>query len=124
MDAKSRAFRWGHPVIRRPALFFGTDIRAIFNASNVGRIGTSEIAIWALRFVEFFHGASGYHLGAQSIVFFLCAVAPVHIIRLGQRDHFCDPVNEFLMLYVRRHIECRNALHARLIHNTYPMPFQ
>ena len=111
---------WCHPVISWTCifLFFGTDISAIFDTGHVRRIGTSEIAIWALRFVQFLHGASRHHLCAQAIVLFLCTITPINIIRFGQCDHFCYPINEFLMLYVRRHIECRNALHARLIHNT------
>ncbi len=113
-------FGRGHPIIGRAGVFLpgGTDESAVFDARHVRRVGASQIAVRTLVVVQSGHGAACHHLGAQAIVFSFGAVTPVDAVRLGQGRDFGDPVDQLLLLNVRRDVQCCNATHDGLVHKT------
>ena len=82
------------PVVGGAGVFLlgGADVGAIFDARDVGRIGAGEEGVRALRLVQLDQGAGVDHFVAQTIVFFLRAVAPDDAVRLGQGGDFGDPL--------------------------------
>ena len=90
---------WRHPVIGRACVFFvlRTNISAVFYARYIRWVGVGQITVRALGRIEFFHRAGCDHLAAQTIIFFLRAIAPDDACRLRQRSDFCDPIDELLV---------------------------
>ena len=76
-------------------------VRSSTRATSLG-IGAGQEAVGALLRVEADEGARLDHLLAKAVVFLLRAVAPVHSLRLAERDHLLDP-----------RAQLRNCSHSR-----------
>ena len=87
------------PVVRRTGVFLvlRADQRALFNASNVARVGTIEVAARTLFFVELNRHTAGDHFSEELVGFFLASVAPLNLSRFAERHEFIHPVDEFLV---------------------------
>jgi hypothetical protein len=64
--------------------FFSEQMKVRSSTRHVGRIGQGQERVLALGRVQAAHGAGGDHLLAQAVIFFLRAIAPVDLVRLGQ----------------------------------------
>ena len=82
------------PVVGRAGVFFlfGADECPIFDASNVGRGGTSQEAAGAFFLIQFDKCALLDHHFAKFIIFFLRTVAPIDGVGRTKLGDFFDPL--------------------------------
>ena len=82
-----------HPVVGRTGLLARgrADEGAILDARHVRRIGPGQVGVRALLRVEPLERTRRHHLGAQTVVLRLGAVAPDHARRLRQARDLADP---------------------------------
>ena len=82
-----------HPVIVRTCI--GLIGRAqegqVFDACHVGRVRAVQVAVRIALLVESDHIAGFQHLVDKSLIFFIGAIAPIHLVRLRQFGNFLNP---------------------------------
>jgi hypothetical protein len=100
------------PVIGRAGVFLllGTDVGAVLDARNVGWIGKCEEGVLAL--LELGEGAGSDQFGAEPIVFFLRAVGPDDLGRLGEGCNLGNPLLQAFMFDVVGGIDGNSLVHG------------
>ena len=94
------------PVVRRACIdfAFGADVGAVFNASNIARVGECEVTVRTLCFVKRAERSTFNELCAQTLVLFSRAVAPIDVVRLQDLAPLFDPVDQLLVCCLPGHV--------------------
>ena len=82
------------------SLLLRADVRAVFDAGDVARVGSGEEAVRPLLGVQLDERAGVDHLLAQAVVLLVRAVAPVDVVGLAELGHLGDPLPEPVVLHV------------------------
>ena len=99
---------------------FGADVGAVFNASNIARVGECEVTVRTLCFVQRAERSAFNELRAQTLVLFSRAVAPIDVVGLQDFAPLFDPVDQLLVFCLPGHsssdivVECALRLSGGL----------
>ena len=89
-----------HPVIGGACVFFflGADEGSVFHAGNVVGVGPVIQAARELLFIELDHLAGGDGFFSQGVELFFAAVDPDNLVRLAERDHLINPIENIFVI--------------------------